>query len=169
MRKTRYIVGALILALVLLTGGGHIEDTNGDDPSLVTISREKMTGKSLSYTSSGVSTVSKRNHITINTQYEDIDLDYLEMSGGKLSGIVNIMATELKAGQTLTIACETGVKSGNIAVILISPNGEILYDFEIGAYEEVTVKADQTGKGTYVVRIGAESFSGAIILAREFS
>jgi len=61
------------------------------------------------------------------------------------------------------------VKSGNIAVILLSPNGEILYDFEIGAYEEVTVRADQTGTGNYVVRIGTESFTGAIILAREFS
>ncbi|MDW7655954.1 MAG: hypothetical protein SCM11_02140 [Bacillota bacterium] len=169
MRKTGYFLGVLVLALVLLTGCGHIEDTNGDDPSLVTISRENMVDKSMSWTASGVSTVTKRYHITCNTFYEDIDVDYLEKSNGKISGIANIMATELKEGQTLTIACETGVKSGNIAVILLSPDGEILYDFEIDAYEEVTVIADQTGTGIYMIRIGTESFTGAIILAREFS
>ena len=67
MRKTSFILGALVLALVLLTGCSHIEDTNGDDPSLVTISRENMVAKSMSWTASGVSTVTKRYHITCNT------------------------------------------------------------------------------------------------------
>lgn len=169
MRKTCAVIGTLVLVLVVLTGCGHIEDTNGDDPSLVTISRDHMVAKSMSWTASGVSTTTKRYHRTLTTFYEDIDVDYLEKSNGKVSGIANIMATELKEEQSLTLACETGVQAGNIAVILLSPDDEILCDFEIGTYEEVTVNADQTGAGIYLVRIGAESFSGAMILAREIT
>jgi hypothetical protein len=155
----------LILAMLFMTGCGHIEDTNGDNPALVTITREKLTAKSLSHTSSGVSTRTTRTHFTINTLYEEIDVDYLELSGGKTSGVLDIMATEVKAGQTLTIACETGVVKGNLAVILLAPDGALLHEFAIGDYEEYVVSS--TLAGIYKVRIGAESFSGAIIAARE--
>jgi len=154
----------LLLSLLFLTACGHIEDTNGDDPSLVTIDQEKMTAKSLSHTSSGVSTRSTRKTITLNTYYEDIDVDTLEMSGGKISGVQNIMACEVRKGQTLAIACETGVVSGNLGVILLGPDKTILHTFTPNTYETYTTPPDLTG--VCLVRIGAESFSGAIILER---
>ena len=165
MRQRTGILLLALFSLCFLVACSHIEDTNGDDPALVTISREKLAGKSISHTSSGVSTFSRRNNITLVNRHEDIDLDYLEMQDGKISGIMNIMATEVKDGQTLSIACETAVSSGNLGVILLSPDGEIVYDFAVGAYDEVTVVAEKTG--IYLVRIGTESFNGNIIVARE--
>ncbi len=157
----------LLIPLLFLTACGHIEDTNGDDPSLVTIDQEKMTAKSLSHTSSGVSTRTTRKNITLNTYYEDIDVDTLEMSGGKISGVQNIMACEVRKGQTLTIACETGVVSGNLGVILLSPDGTILHTFAPNSFDTYTTSPDLAG--VYLVRIGAESFTGAIILERSIT
>ncbi len=153
-------------ALVFTGCAGHIEDSNGEDTALVTITYEELAGNSISNISSGVSTTRERYNYTILTQHEDIDLDYLEMAGGKTSGVVNLMATALEAGAELTIACESSVEEGNIAIVLLSPDNEILHEFAIGEYEEVTITAQTDGE--YLVRMGCESFSGTIILAREF-
>lgn len=166
MRSPIFSLILLVIFVLALTGCGHIEDTNGNDTSLVTFSMEDLAGKSISRTQSGVSTVSERNRITINTQFEEIDLDYLELSGGITSGISNLMATELKAGQSLTIACESGVKSGNLAIVLISPDSQILHEFPTGKYDEVTITAETDGK--YFIRSGCESFTGVILLSRDF-
>lgn len=158
----------ILLAFVLALTGcrGHIEDSNGEDTSLATITRAELQGKSISNISSGVSRKSERYRYTILTQHEDIDLDYLEMYGGITSGVVNLMATELDAGTELTIACESSVESGNLAIVLISPDNEILYEFPVGQYDEVTITTNVEGK--YFIRGGCESFKGAIILSRDF-
>lgn len=150
---------------VTLTGcATHIEDPDPSSVDLKTLTLEKLTDSSTSYRSSGVSTVSKRYTITILTQHEKIDLDYVKMSGGKTSGVKGIMATSLKAGQTLRIECQSKVESGNLALIILSPDRKIIHQFPIGSTEQFQFTAQQSG--IYFVRMGAESFSGEIQLER---
>ncbi len=164
--KSIAFLALLAISLFVLTGCGHIEDTNGEDPSLVTITREALAGKTISRTSSGINTVKERKRITINTQYEDIDLDYLEMSGGIISGITNLMAIQLNAGQELTISAESGVQSGNLSLVLLSPDNKILHEFPTGAYDIAKITAEVDG--IYFIRAGCESFTGVILLERDF-
>ncbi len=75
----------LLVFLLSITACSHIEDTNGDDTSLVTINDEKIASTSISASSSGISTNSIRDNITLIDADEEIDLDALEMDGGPLS------------------------------------------------------------------------------------
>ncbi len=164
-------IEALILVLIILSyflaACGHIEDTNGDSYELVTITLEQLAGTSISNTSSGVSISSIRRNKTILTQYEDIDLDSIVLMGGKTSGISNIMATFLNKGTTLEINSFTKVDSGNVAMVLISPDNEILHNFAIGEEDFCQIKAQESG--IYKVRMGAESFSGEINVVRSIN
>ncbi len=163
MKRTLIIV-TIFLLICFLTGCGHIEDTNGESTELTTISLEKLSGKTISARTSGVSTATTRNNITIVTQFEDIDLDSLVMKGGLTSGVSSIMATEIKQGNRLRIDSFTSVESGNLGLILISPNNEVLYNFAIGEEDSCEITAQEAG--IYMVRMGAESFTGEINLAR---
>jgi hypothetical protein len=156
----------LIIIALSMTACGQIEDTNGDDPSLVTITREKLASNSTSHTASGVTTRTNRSKTTSVGSMEEIDVDFLNMKGGKTSGIKNIMLTMLAAGEKVTIDCSSSVASGNLAIVLLSPDNEILYDFAVGEEDACAITASESGE--YVVRIGAESFSGEINLERTF-
>ena len=156
-----------VVVLMLITGcGAHIDDPDPSSADLKTITLEKMADTSISHTSSGVSTVSKRYNITIVTQHEKIDLDYVKMNGGKSSGIRSIMATSLKQGQSLRIMCQSNVEKGNLALILLSPDRRILHQFTVNSGDQYQFTADRSG--IYFVRMGAESFSGDILLERQF-
>ena len=156
-----------VVVLLLIAGcGSHIDDPDPSSADLKTITLEKMADSSISYTSSGVSTVSKRYNITIVTQHEEIDLDYVKMSGGKSSGVRSIMATSLKQGQSLRIMCQSNVDKGNLALILLSPDRRILHRFAINTGDQYQFTADKSG--IYFIRMGAESFSGDIQLERQF-
>lgn len=153
--------------LLILTGcGDHIDDPDPSSFELKTLSLEKLADSSTSYRSAGVSSVSKRYKITILTQYEKIDLDYLKLTGGKTSGVKGIMAVSLKKGQTLRLDCVTKVGKGNLGLILTAPDRRILHQFAINQADSFQFTADQAG--TYFVRQGAESFSGEIELTRTF-
>ena len=156
-----------VIVLLLIAGcGSHINDPDPNTVDIKTLTLEKMADSSISHTSSGVSTVSKRYNITIVTQYEKIDLDYVKMSGGKSSGVKSIMATSLKQGQSLRINCQSNVHRGNLALILLSPDRRILHRFAINTGDQYQFTADKSG--IYFVRMGAESFSGDIQLERQF-
>jgi hypothetical protein len=135
--KIRYknilLLGIIISLLSIITGCEHIEDTNGENTNLTTITMEKLAGKTISIRSSGFSKNITRKNITILSQHADIDVDSLVMKGGLASGIGNLMATELKQGQKLRIDCKASVESGNLGIIMISPDNEVLYNFKIGA------------------------------------
>ena len=149
-----------------MVGCDHIEDTNGDDPSLVTITREELAAKSITHTASGVSTTSNRNMVSSIGMRDDNDVDFLRLKGGKTSGVKTVMLTTLNENEKLTINCETTVASGNLAVVLLSPDYEILYEFAVGEPDGCILT--ETDPGDYVVRIGTESFSGEITLERIF-
>lgn len=160
------IVASLAIIALSLTACDHIEDTNGVEPSLVTITREQMAAKSISHTASGVSTTSSRNKVTSIGMRDDNDVDFLQLKGGKISGVKTILLTTLTEGEKLTINCDTTVTSGNLAVVLLSPDYEILYEFAVGESDGCVLT--ETDPGDYVVRIGTESFSGEITLERIF-
>jgi hypothetical protein len=164
--KKIYVFVLVALTVIMLSACGDIEDTNGDKTELVTISLEKLRGKSIGGSSNGFDSRSTRNNFTINTLHEDIDLDSLIRDGGMSSGTFNIMATELKAGESLTIYSNVTVSSGNIELILIDDNYNLIHQFKIGQEDSITVKADETKE--YIVRFGAESYSGRIELERVF-
>lgn len=156
----------MITVLMALTGcATHIEDSDPSSVELKTLTLEKLADSSISNISSGVSTVSKRYNITIVTQYDKIDLDYVKLSGGKTSGVKSIMATSLKAGQLLRIDCQSKVERGNLALIVLSPDRKIIHQFAINTTAQFQFTAEQSG--IYFVRMGAESFSGEIQLERK--
>ncbi len=161
MKKTTVF---LLMIVLLVSGCSHVEDTNGDDTSLVTITAEKLIGTSTGQTTSGVSSNNTRNNITTVGIHEDIDFDFIELSGGPTSGIGNILATELDEGDTLLIECESSVVEGNLQIVLISPSNELIHSFPTGAYDAVEFTASEDGD--YLVRMGSESFDGVILVAR---
>lgn len=164
-KMTQIVILTIITALLLtFTACSHIEDTNGDNTALVTIDLDKLSGTSLSATTNGVSSKSARNNITLVDMYEDIDLDTLEMSGGTTSGIQNIIATEVKAGETLSIYVESRVDEGNLQVILLSEDNEVVYAFETGTEDVAEVTVEETT--TFFVRTGMESYSGTLYVER---
>lgn len=163
MRK--HAISVLIIIMVLIASAcGHIKDNNGDDTSLTTMSLEMVGGKSISNTTSGVSSRSVRNNYTIVSQYNEIDLDSVVLSGGLTSGISSILATELRKGDILIIDCHNTIESGNLAVILISPSNEMLYHFNNNDMDSCQITADEDG--IYIIRRGAESYTGNIYLKR---
>ncbi len=163
MKKAISII-LVFLMIVLFTACEHIEDSNGDDTSLAVLTMDDLLGKSISYRGSGGSTSTVRKNITTVGQYEDYDIDVLTMKGGFTSGIKNIMVTELKAGDKFTIESDAGVEKGNLGIILMSPDNELLHSFSTNGTDSITITAET--KGFYIVRMGAESFTGNIQLKR---
>jgi len=160
-------VFVLLLCIILIgtaSGCGHIEDTNGVSTELVTISMEKLTSNSSSSTSSGVSVRSTRQIITSTMEYEELDVDSLVMSGGKISGVSTIMGAYIYEGEGLVIDSQTSLEAGNFKMVLISPSKELLYEFETGKKDTCEIVAAEDG--FYRIRIGAESFTGEIKLGR---
>ena len=161
------LTAVTLAAIFLFTGcAAHIDDPDPSTTDLKTLTLENLADASISYTSSGVSTASKRYNITIVTQHEKIDLDYYKMSTDTSSGVKSIFATSLKEGQALRIKCQSKVEKGNLALIVLSPDREILYQFATNTLDQYEFTADKNG--IYFVRIGTESFSGEIELERQF-
>ena len=84
-----------------LAGCSHIEDTNGSDTALATLTLEKVAGRSLSLVSSGVTVKATRRHTTVVGEREAEDVDRYEMSEGRTSGVDTLMATQLHKGERL--------------------------------------------------------------------
>ncbi len=152
------------ILIISLTACSQIEDTNGDDTTLVTIDDEKLASTSISSSGSGVSSNSVRNNITLINSDEEIDFDSLTMDGGPISGVSDIMATGLEEGQYLAIYVESEIREGNLEIVLLSPDNEILYHFDTNGEDVVEIPLGISG--TYNVRIGVESFIGNIYVER---
>ena len=154
----------LLPVAALAIGCSHIEDTNGRNPGLETITVEKLASKSGTSRSNGVSSKSTRLRKTIMTEHEAEDVDSLARSGGKTSGVLTVMATQLREGDPLEIDCETRVDSGNLGLVLVDPSRKVLHEFSLGTKDAFTLRAKEAG--IYEIRMGAESFSGLVKLQR---
>ncbi len=140
--------------------------TNGSDTSRCSITRTQLSGKTISSTQSGgeQKTSATRHHQTPSMSRST--WDYLEMSGGKLSGIVNIMATELRAGDSLTIAANRAVQAATWRSSCLLRTAQSCMNSRPARMRKRP--SPHTAGRRVPARIGAESFTGAILAARDF-
>jgi maltose-binding protein MalE len=153
-----------LFMFVLMTGCSQIEDTNGSETGLETITEAEILGGSFSSSSVMSKTSSKRVLKTLVGQYEDLDNDVYEMTVGKFSGISNIHVTQLSEGDSLTLDYETTQEAGNVRIVLVAPNDQIIYDFKLNSSDSFSFVAEESGE--YFVRIAGESFKGSIEIER---
>ncbi len=127
---------------------------------------EKLSGGLATSTSTGVTRKESRLRQTISGPAAAADIDHLELSGGETSGIRTIMATQLREADALTIELTTEVRRGNLGLVLVSPSKRILHTFKVPGEDSVRIQAREPG--VYELRMGAESFSGALSARRIF-
>lgn len=138
--KTRlYISIAFILAMTLLLGSctyGHIEDTNGDDTTVVQISDKDIIG-STSHTATLASKSRVDDSFTYNVR--------------SLSGVYILGKHNVESGE-LTINMSTVLMAGNLRICVIK-DGNIAADIPIGENQTLTLE----GNGLYEIKLAAES------------
>ena len=135
MKKLIFIM--LILSMIVLTGCGHIEDTNGeDDFSLETISGDDMINNS-----SSASTVSFTKTVGNKT----------EVSIKKFSGVKSIYKKYSAEGE-YKFDFDVKCNSGNLAVVLVYDD-EIVKTIPVNETSSFSYSFD----GTFEVKIAGES------------
>jgi len=151
-------IGIIITIILYFTlfNFKHIEDTNGDLTNLVSINlsdvkvinnaryREEFSSYSYDGNKSGV----------IN-KYINLDYDYLKFKAKKFSGVKEIQATKVEKNEKLIIEIKSELKSGNLEIIVLSPNNTIIENVEINSTIQVIING--TIEGIYKVVIGGES------------
>ncbi len=155
-----------LLVTLCLVGCEHIEDGNGEDYHLATLTEADVAGTSINSLVSGESMSTKRIHKTIMTQYEDIDNDETRVHYGKFSGVRSLAAVSLTEGDCVTFSLNSTIESGNLMILLVSPSNEAVYTFMLNQPDTFTFEAAESG--VYFVRIGGESFKGSIEVQRSF-
>ncbi|MBQ8407286.1 MAG: hypothetical protein IJY39_00325 [Clostridia bacterium] len=134
------IITVVLLSAVLLTSCTHIEDTNGADTALCTLTEEDILASTNSSTRIG--SVSSQ----VNNKYS--------LKVKKLSGVFDYTSLNLQAGQLLVIESDVVVESGNLRIVIVC-DGEYVADISVGTDQHIEVKIDRTDK--YEIRIAGES------------
>ena len=129
---------SLFLSLLLISCSTHIEDTNGDQTTLCSITDEDILTDSPTHTSVGSVRSSLNNKQTLRVN--------------KLSGIYAFDA-HLATDTTLTITLSTTLYEGNLRAVLLC-DGEYVQDIDVNTEQSVTVSP---ANGRYQVRLAAES------------
>ncbi len=99
---------------------------------------------------------------------EDIwhDADLIDVTAGTpLSGVSLLQATYGKE-DTVVFTVECDRTAGNLRVVLLNENGQILYDFDLDETSSYTVEGAK-GK-EFEIRLAGESAEFDIIVTREF-
>ena len=159
----------LVFVMVLFLTGcmNHIEDTNGEDTSLETFTiQEKLDSGSFSSRSS-TSFTSCSGGTTYATMYEEIDCGNLSIRYNLFSGVDKVHATEANDGDSFTITIDITHQSGNLEVVLVNPNDEILGVYSLTTTTSFTVQ--DAIDGIYFVIIGGESAEFEIDINRTFN
>ncbi len=136
------LVALLLIAILSLTLSscslGHIDDTNGDDTSLCSLTEENILGNN-SYTQM-VSSISTRG----NT---------LTYKANKMSGVNTIKKSLQAQGEALVINSSIILNQGNLRVVVIC-NDEIVCDIPLGENQTTTIKNPD---GKYDIKVAGES------------
>ena len=129
---------ALLVLPSLVSCVGQIEDTNGEDTTLCTLTDADITKK-------------KPSHNAVGMVRSTLDgTQTLRVS--QLSGVYEFDAY-LATGEALSITLSTTLYEGNLRAVLLM-DGVYLQDIPLGEAQRVTVK-DATGR--FQVRLAAES------------
>lgn len=124
--------------LISSCGASHIEDTNGEDISLCSLTEEEIFAESPSYLSFGSAMTQLNNNYSFKVS--------------KLSGVYKLDKFSAKGG-ILVISANTVLEEGNLRIVLICED-EYVADIPVGENQSVTVD-DPSGK--YEIRLAAES------------
>ena len=177
MKKLSFL---FVLAVLVFTVAGcdAIDDLNGEaDTSLSQITIEELYGKDVQWSASNLKTKSSVSHSGIlpNSYYaaegftEELDKDNYQMQCGSASGITNLIAVRLEAGESVTINVESQIDQGNLELVLLKrgeESHEFIYQFETDGTDSYSLSAENFG--IYYVRAGLESFGGSIEVTRSF-
>lgn len=128
----------LLLALTLSSCSFHIEDTNGDDISPVTLTDEDIID--------GRSCV--RNVFTSTT-----NSDGTHVKCKKLSGVTSL--TGIGSGKTLTYTAAT--TAGNIRICVVSASGSIYADLILDGVPHTLTLPEASGLPAYTLKVAGES------------
>ena len=127
-----------VLLLCASCGFEHIEDTNGNDTSLCTLTQEDLLAEASSYISFG----SMETRINDNYSY----------SVKKLSGVYRLIRFPAE-GSSLTIETSAVLTQGNLRIVLLC-DGEYVADIPLAENQSITI---DDPSGTYSIVLGAES------------
>ena len=177
MKKLHRLIFFLSIALMIVSCN-PIEDLNGSDTSLSQITEAQLLEKEVNWNAVSLKEMSFVNHsgilpsdyYAIEGFSEQLDLDHYRMQVGSASGITNLVATRLEAGESVMIVVESEIEEGNLAIVLLEKgqeNHQLVYQFQTGTVDIYKITAEQSG--IYYVRAGVESFAGSIEVNRSFS
>lgn len=129
----------LLLALLLTACSVHIEDTNGDDPSPVTLTDEDITDPHATCYKTGYlsNTSSGRTRITCK----------------KLSGVTSV--TGIAGGANLTYTASSS--AGNIRICVVSASGSIYADLVLDGLSHTLTLPEASGSPAYTLKVAGES------------
>lgn len=138
--KTRSIAILLLLLLPLLLTSclGQIEDTNGEDTALCTLTDEQILAEhpSISTVGSVASRVNDKQTLRVN----------------KLSGVY-VFDSFLLQNEDLSLTVSTTLHEGNLRIVLLC-DGVYVQDVPIGEDQTVSIA---NANGRYQVRLAGES------------
>jgi len=157
----------VVIASLFLTGCmEHIEDTNGEDTALVTFTiQEKLDAGSFSSRGSSSTTICSGG-TTYSMMYEEIDCNYMYVSYGLFSGMEKIQATDATDGETIEFIITPLLTSGNLEVVLVDPEDQIIATFPVN--QTTTYTVDNATDGLYFIIVGGESTAYTIEIDRSF-
>lgn len=121
------VVGNLFLKYHKSQLENHVEDKNGSNKELATITDEKIESYVYSYQIYKHHRMTKKGTLSgvKNDDVEEYDRDYVEVSTGLLTGVY-IANAYLGNGDVLTYRIESNVKSGNFKIVFTDDTNKIL-------------------------------------------
>lgn len=168
------IIGAVLIAaawgygifrvISIVTVDRQIEDTNGEDTSVVTFSPETFDCKSFEYDC--ILSGSNNYGPSTDTGFTTADCDHtnINFSFGKISGVKMLQHTKCHGdNRTLVISLSSEIKSGNCE-IAVYKNQEFISTYNINESHSIKV-AHNDGDIVEVVMF-AESAKGSVAVSR---
>lgn len=163
---TILLVIAIVVSILLTQSSKHIEDLNGEDKALATITTEYIESKTQDYVSMRKSVTSKGlSSSGLSGKFEEVDNQYSKIVIGKLSGIY-IGNAYLGNGETVSYVIESTVSEGNFKIVITDETNKILYEIPIEQRYEISFVADSNK--IYYVKLVGESAKISVEIWREF-
>ena len=148
--KITLLLLTVLLLIPILTACGHIEDTNGpSDPTVVTITDDKILSGVNSYTQ----VMAVKTEVGRRATYK----------ADKFSGVTTVISIPYAVGTEMPIRTSILCEEGNLRVVLIHED-EILCDLPLGE-GQVTVISEP--RRDYKIKIAGESTKFSLELEYE--
>jgi hypothetical protein len=156
------IVGILGISLIVvivyfsLFNYKHIEDTNGAVTNLETIHlSDKDVTNRIRYLESFSGHTYSGSQSGVKGKFDEQDYDFMKYKTKKFSGVKVVHATKVKNHMKLVLEIESELKSGNLEIIVVGPNHELIEQVEINSKKQIVINS--TIEGDYLIIIGGES------------